>query len=170
MILKISNYIQSFEERKKYKQLADGQVIQSQTPRTIKSVPKKAKPRWVSSPKSTPNTAVAAKVVALVTGTVSEIGVSLRMEKKVADAERFIKNGTVYCQIERSFDQFRNDIRSRANALMAGSGCGADLRAWSQRIAPRRIIALVAPHTSPTAIIFSLSPTIFFSVPLSPNE
>jgi uncharacterized membrane protein YciS (DUF1049 family) len=40
--------------------------------------------------------AVAANIVALVTGMVW-----LRMAKKVAEAERFIKRGTECCQIER---------------------------------------------------------------------
>lgn len=53
-----------------------------------------------------PNTAVAAKVVALVTGTATEIGESLKIAKKVAEAERFIKNGRVYCQMKRSLSHF----------------------------------------------------------------
>ncbi|CAL1359617.1 unnamed protein product [Linum trigynum] len=65
----------------------------------MKPVPIKANPIRVSSPSIIP--AVAAKVVALVTGTASEIGASLKRAKKVADAERLIKKGIEYCQNSR---------------------------------------------------------------------
>ncbi|CAN6564377.1 unnamed protein product [Malus baccata var. baccata] len=132
-------------------------------PKTIKAVPNIARPRWVCSPKSKPNTAVAANVVALVTGTASEIGVWLSMAKKVAEAERLTKKGTVYCQIARSLSQLVREARS---LWWIGPGWARawaeeeDLRAWSQRRAPRRIRALVAPQTRPTPIIFSTSPII----------
>lgn len=131
--------------------------IQSQTPRTIRPVPSKACPTRVFSPNSNPKTAVAANVVALVTGTAREMGVWLRMAKKVAEAERFIKKGTEYCQIERRVSQFL----SEAMSLLWGGACGGlevDLRASSQSSAPRRMMALVAPQTRPTATIFSTSP------------
>ena len=138
-------------------------------PKTIKPVPNKAKPKWVCSPNSNPKTAVAANVVALVTGTAREIGVWLRMAKKVAEAERFTEKGIVYCQIDRSFSQLFRDVMSLF--WWGVFGCGGemdDLRAWSHRMAPRRIRALVAPQTSPTAIIFSMSPTILsFEDPIS---
>lgn len=136
-------------------------------PKTIKAVPNKAKARWVCSPKSNPNTAVAANVVALVTGTASEIGVWLSMAKKVAEAERFTKKGIVYCQIERSLSQFLTEVTSLWRAALGCAWAEGDLRAWSHRRAPRRIRALVAPQTRPTAIIFSTSPTIGFEDPIS---
>lgn len=131
-------------------------------PKRIKAVPNKAKARWVCSPKSNPNTAVAANVVALVTGTASEIGVWLSMAKKVAEAERFTKKGIVYCQIERSLSQLLTEVTSLWRAALGCAWAEEDLRAWSHRRAPRRIRALVAPQTRPTAIIFSMSPTIGF--------
>jgi hypothetical protein len=56
---------------------------------------------------SNPKTAVAANVVALVMGTVW-----LRMAKKVAEAERFIKKGIECCQIERRVSQLLNEAMS----------------------------------------------------------
>ncbi|KAK4396991.1 hypothetical protein Sango_1535700 [Sesamum angolense] len=95
-----------------------------------------------------PNTAVAAKVVALVTGTAKEMGVSLKMAKKIAEAERLIRKGTVYCQIKRRLSHF----------LSVGVFVrGVDLRAWSHMTAPLRMRAFVAPQTRPTATIFSTS-------------
>ena len=126
----------------------------------MRPVPNKAWPTRVSSPNSIPNTAVAANVVALVTGTVREMGVWLRIAKKVTEAERFMKKGTVYCQIERRVSQFLRE----ASILWRWDCCGGvevDLRAWSHKSAPRRMMALVAPHTRPTATIFSTSPIIF---------
>ncbi|KAL0410630.1 UNVERIFIED_CONTAM: hypothetical protein Slati_3652700 [Sesamum latifolium] len=92
------------------------------------------------------NTAVAAKVVALVTGTAKDMGVSLKMAKKVAEAERLIRKGTVYCQIKR-----------RLNHFLSVFVRGVDLRAWSHMTAPLRMRAFVAPQTRPTATIFSTS-------------
>lgn len=74
-------------------------LTQSQTPKTIKRVPNKAYPSRVSSPKSIPITAVAANVVALVTGTAREMGVWPRIAKKEAEAERLRKSGTEYCHV-----------------------------------------------------------------------
>lgn len=133
--------------------------MQSHTPNPIRAVPNRAYPTRVSSPRSIPKTAVAAKVVALVTGTASDIGASLRMAKKVAEAVRLTKKGTVYCQIERSLSHRRKEERSLFEERVA---LEEDLRAWSQRRAPRRISALVAPHAIPIATIFSTSPIIFF--------
>lgn len=76
-------------------------MIQIQTPKTMKKVPKRAKEIRVSSPRIIAETAVAAKVVAFVTGTAKEIGLSLNIAKKVAEADKFIKKGTEYCQVKR---------------------------------------------------------------------
>lgn len=81
-------------------------IIQIQTPRTIRKVPNKANHTRVSSPKSMADTAVAANVVALVTGTASDMGVSLKMAKKVAEADKFIKKGMEYCHVRRRLSQF----------------------------------------------------------------
>ena len=162
-ILKTPNNIDHKIYNKKKKPLLGGlqsHCVQSQTPRTMRAVPNKAWAKRVSSPKSIPNTAVAAKVMALVTGTVREMGVWLRITKKVAEAERFMKKGMEYCQIERRVNQF---LREESN-LCWGDGVGVDLRAWSHKRAPRRMMALVAPHTRPTATIFSTSPIILFSL------
>lgn len=140
--------------------------MQSHTPKPMRAVPNRAYPTRVSSPRSIPNTAVAAKVVALVTGTASDIGALLRMAKKVAEAVRLSKKGRVYCQIERSLSHRRREERNLVELE-------EELRAWSQRRAPRRIRALVAPQTRPIATIFSTSPIIFFpslSVQLSRNQ
>lgn len=162
-ILKTPNNIDHKIYNKKKNALLGGlqsHCVQSQTPRTMRAVPNKAWAKRVSSPKSIPNTAVAAKVMALVTGTVREMGVWLRITKKVAEAERFMKKGMEYCQIERRVNQF---LREESN-LCWGDGVGVDLRAWSHKRAPRRMMALVAPHTRPTATIFSTSPIILFSL------
>ena len=162
-ILKTPNNIDHKIYNKKKNPLLGGlqsHCVQSQTPRTMRAVPNKAWAKRVSSPKSIPNTAVAAKVMALVTGTVREMGVWLRITKKVAEAERFMKKGMEYCQIERRVNQF---LREESN-LCWGDGVGVDLRAWSHKRAPRRMMALVAPHTRPTATIFSTSPIILFSL------
>ncbi|EYU32316.1 hypothetical protein MIMGU_mgv1a016904mg [Erythranthe guttata] len=82
------------------------QMMQTQTPRRMRRVPNKARPTRVSSPRMIPKTAVAANVVAFVTGTAKEMGVSIKMPKKVADADRFIRKGKVYCQINTSFNHF----------------------------------------------------------------
>jgi hypothetical protein len=133
---------------------------------TIEPVPSKAKSTRVSSPKSIPNTAVAANVVALVTGTARDMGVSLKMAKKIAEAERLSKKGREYCQNMRRLSQLLSEERS------FWWNFGGDEREdeeeeeeeedfrdwWSQRSAPRRIKALVAPHTRPMVIIFSMSP------------
>ena len=66
-------------------------------------------------------TAVAANVVALVTGTASEIGVWLRMTKKVAEAERLTKKGTEYCQMKRSLIQSLKTTMRRSNGRRVGS-------------------------------------------------
>lgn len=131
-------------------------IMQKYTPRIIRNVPNKAKPTRVSSPRSIPKTAVAANVVALVTGTAKEIGVSLRIAKKVADAERFTMKGTEYCQVSKRLNQFSMVLRTWL--------CW-DLFVWaidlifsSQISAPFRMRALVAPQTSPTATIFCTSP------------
>ncbi|KVH93882.1 hypothetical protein Ccrd_004055 [Cynara cardunculus var. scolymus] len=71
----------------------------------MKKVPKRVNPTRVSSPSNIPNTAVAANVVALVTGTAREIGVSLRIEKKAAEADRLTRKGTEYCQTKRRLNQ-----------------------------------------------------------------
>lgn len=135
--------------------------MQIQTPRTIRRVPNKANPTRVSSPKSMADTAVAANVVALVTGTARDKGVSLKMAKKVAEADKFIKKGTEYCHVRRRSNQFFTVARNRWWSEEGLFGCiEEDLNFWSQTSAPRRIIALVEPHTKPTAIIFSKSPTI----------
>lgn len=135
-------------------------MMQSQTPRTMRAVPSRAWPRRVSSPRITPKTAVAANVVALVTGTVREIGVWLRMAKKLAEAEILMRNGTVYCQINSRFTQFLIEATSFWRRLDGGLEDATD-RSWrSQRTAPRRISALVAPQTRPTATIFSASARI----------
>ncbi|KAG6428663.1 hypothetical protein SASPL_112916 [Salvia splendens] len=127
-------------------------MIEIHTPNTMRQVPNSASPTRVSSPRMIPKTAVAAKVVALVTGTATEIGESLNIAKKVAEADRFTTNGRVYCQIKRSLSH----LWSRGVFVW-----GADLSAWSHKIAPLRMRALVAPQTSPTATIFSTSlPTI----------
>lgn len=124
-------------------------------------MPSKAKSSRVSSPKSIPNTAVAANVVALVTGTARDMGVSLKMAKKMAEAERLSKKGREYCQNKRRLSQLLSEERS------FWWNFGGDEREdeeedfsdwWSQRSAPRRIKALVAPHTRPMVIIFSMSP------------
>ncbi|KAJ1437978.1 hypothetical protein SESBI_03408 [Sesbania bispinosa] len=103
-----------------------------------------------------PKRAVAAKVVALVTGTARERGASERMAKKVAEAERLMRKGTEYCQIQRSLNQLRREKRNFWLRVECGCGFGEDFRASSQRSAPRRMIAFVAPHIKPTAIIFSI--------------
>lgn len=72
----------------------------------MRRVPNNVKPTRFSSPSSIPKTAVAAKVVAFVTGTAKEIGVSFRVAKKVADAERFSINGKEYCQVSKRLNQF----------------------------------------------------------------
>lgn len=128
-------------------------------PRTIRAVPKKVRGRWVGSPRRVPKRAVAAKVVALVTGTARERGASERMAKKVAEAERLMRKGMEYCQMERSFSQLRREKRIFWHRDEFDCGCGVFaevLRASSQRSAPRRMIAFVAPHITPTAIIFSI--------------
>ncbi|QHO57102.1 uncharacterized protein DS421_3g79410 [Arachis hypogaea] len=107
-----------------------------------------------------PKTAVAAKVVALVTGTARESGACERMAKKVREAERLTRKGMEYCQIHRSLNQLRRDNSALWYSLALGSALDVDFTAWSHRTAPRRMIAFVAPHTKPTAIIFSTSPTI----------
>ena len=114
-ILKTPNNIDHKIYNKKKNPLLWGlqsHCVQSQTPRTMRAVPNKAWAKRVSSPKSIPNTAVAAKVMALVTGTVREMGVWLRITKKVAEAERFMKKGMEYCQIERRVNQF---LREESN-------------------------------------------------------
>jgi len=116
-----------------------------------------------------PKMAVAAKVVALVTGTASESGASERMAKKVAEAERLMRKGMEYCQMERSLNQFPREMRIFWPMDDCGCGFAEDLRASSQRSAPRRMIALVAPHTIPTAIIFSIfAPSLTLSLSLNP--
>lgn len=123
----------------------------------MRAVPKKARGRLVCSPRSVAKTAVEAKVVALVTGTARERGASERMEKKVAEAERLTRKGMEYCQIERSLIQLRREDKIFWERFVdCGFGCEEDLRASSQRRAPRRMIAFVAPHIMPTAIIFSI--------------
>lgn len=136
-------------------------MIHSQIPETIKPVPNKASLTRVCSPKSIPKMAVAANVVALVTGTANEIGASLMRAKKVAEADRFIKNGSEYCQNKKSLTQLSNETKIFRRRL-GGFDCGAedDLIVWSQRSAPRRIRAFVAPQTKPTATILSMSPII----------
>lgn len=138
--------------------ISHSHVIQSQTPATIKAVPIKANPILVSSPKSVPNKAVAANVVALVTGTASDIGESLSRAKKVADAERFRKKGTEYCQKNITLSKFWTEERSLWWSF-GGFGEEEDnfRDRWSHRSAPRRNKALVAPQTRPTATIFSIS-------------
>ena len=128
---------------------------------TIKPVPYRARPTRVSSPSRIPNTAVAANVVALVTGTASEIGAWLKIAKKVADAERLMKKGSEYCQKKSRVSQLDKEFRIFWWSLLGGlPGVGVDLRDCSQRSAPRRIAALVAPQIRPTANIFSTSPII----------
>lgn len=131
----------------------------SQIPNTIKLVPNKASPIWVSSPNKIPNAAVAAKVVALVTGTAREMGALLRREKNVAEAERLIRKGTEYCQKRRRLIQSRRAIMILRRIWRGGGGGDSvvDDFLLSQARAPRRIRALVAPQTSPTATIFSMS-------------
>lgn len=80
-------------------------ITQTKTPTRIRKVPNKAIKPFISSPKSIPTKAVAAKVVALVTGTAKEIGVSLKLAKKVAEADKFSKNGTEYCQVSKRLSQ-----------------------------------------------------------------
>ncbi|CAL1414348.1 unnamed protein product [Linum trigynum] len=124
-------------------------------------VPINANPIRVSSPRSMANTAVAANVVALVTGTASEIGASLRRAKKVAEAERLIKKGMEYCQNSRRLIALLSEEMSfRWSAVDFGAAAGdpGDLLSYSR--APRRIKALVAPQMRPTATIFSTSPGI----------
>lgn len=134
-------------------------VIQRKTPKTIKPVPNRAWPTRIFSPSRIPNTAVAANVVALVTGTASEIGAWLKIAKKVADAERLMKKGSEYCQKKSRVIQLDKEFRSFWWILWGGFfGVGVDLRDSSQRSAPRRIAALVAPQIRPTANIFSTSP------------
>jgi len=82
---------------------------------------------------------------------------SERMAKKVAEAERLMRKGMEYCQMERSLNQFPREMRTFWLIGEWGCGFAEDFRASSQRSAPRRMIALVAPHTIPTAIIFSIS-------------
>lgn len=131
---------------------------------TIEPVPSKAKSTRVSSPKSIPNTAVAANVVALVTGTARDMGVSLKMAKKIAEAERLSKKGREYCQNMRRLSQLLSEERSfwwnfGGDEREDEEEEEEDFRDWcSQRSAPRRIKALVAPHTRPMVIIFSMSP------------
>lgn len=78
-------------------------MTQSQTPKTIIRVPKRAYPGFVSSPKSIPTTAVATNVVALVTGTAREMGVCPKMAKKEAEAERLSNRGSEYCHVMMRF-------------------------------------------------------------------
>lgn len=145
--------------------------MHKQMPRTIRAVPKKVRGRWVGSPRRVPKRAVAAKVVALVTGTARERGASERMAKKVAEAERLMRKGMEYCQMERSFSQLRREKRIFWHRDEFDCGCGVFaevLRASSQRSAPRRMIAFVAPHITPTAIIFSID-LCWLSLSLAPS-
>ncbi|KAJ4708486.1 hypothetical protein OWV82_018425, partial [Melia azedarach] len=82
------------------------------------------------------------------------------MAKKVAEAERFSKKGSEYCQIKRRPSQFFKEEKSFWWSLRGLGRMERFLRARSQMSAPRRISALVAPQTRPTAIIFSTSPVI----------
>ncbi|KAL4284608.1 hypothetical protein GQ457_16G002800 [Hibiscus cannabinus] len=85
------------------------------------------------------------------------------MAKKVAEAERLIKKGIEYCQNKRRVSQSDKDLRIFCSSLRGGWPlAGVDLRYWSQRSAPRRMAALVAPQIRPTANIFSTSPIILF--------
>lgn len=143
-------------------------MMQSHNPITMRAVPSRAWPRRVSSPRMTPKTAVAANVVAFVTGTVREMGVWLRIAKKVAEAEMFMRNGTVYCQINSRFTHFLIQATSFWRRF-DGADEGATDCSWrSHSTAPRRISALVAPQTRPTATIFSASATIIGRPFLSP--
>lgn len=143
-------------------------TIQIQTPIVIKRVPNNAYKTRVSSPKSIAETAVAANVVALVTGTAREMGLLLKIAKKVAEADRFSKKGMEYCQINSRLSQFLNEASSRWCIVEAwGWWVTEDLSLLSQIRAPRRMIAFVAPHTRPIAIIFSTSLPIFVLCRLS---
>ncbi|CAL9766676.1 unnamed protein product, partial [Musa acuminata subsp. burmannicoides] len=135
--------------------------MQIQTPKTIRAVPKKVRPTRISSPRIIAATAVAANVVAFVTGTATEMGAPPSMWKKAAEADRLIRKGTEYCHVRRRSIHLRTWPRRRPR----GRWPGVRDRSWSfrsQTRAPRRMTALVAPHTIPTAIIFSTSPAIFF--------
>ena len=67
-----------------------------------------------------------------------------------------MRKGIEYCQMERSLTQFPTEMRIFWHRVECGCGFAEDFRASSQSSAPRRMIALVAPHTIPTAIIFSI--------------
>lgn len=139
-------------------------MIHKQMPMMMRAVAKKVRGRLDCSPRRVAKRAVEAKVVALVTGTARERGASERMEKKVAEAERLMRKGMEYCQIERSLSQLLRESEIFWERFVEGGcGCFEDLRASSQRSAPRRMTAFVAPHTMPTAIIFSIfTPIVHF--------
>uniref|UniRef100_A0A0E0KZD0 Uncharacterized protein n=1 Tax=Oryza punctata TaxID=4537 RepID=A0A0E0KZD0_ORYPU len=127
--------------------------MQTQTPRMMSVVPSAAGAACVPSPRRAAATAVAAKVVALVTGTAMEIGAAPRRLKKAADAERLTANGTEYCHVRRSSTHRRNTPVTEEEVEVE-----RERRRWSQTSAPRRIRALVAPHTRPTATMLAASP------------
>ena len=64
------------------------------------------------------------------------------------EAERLARNGAEYCHVRR---------RS-AHRRTAPEPAGREPARRSQTSAPRRISALVAPHTSPTATMLAASP------------
>lgn len=126
--------------------------MQTQTPRTMSAVPSAAGAARVPSPRRAAATAVAAKVVAFVTGTATEIGAAPRRLKKAADAARLTANGAEYCHVRRS------SAHRRSTPVTEEEVAGRERRRWSQTSAPRRIRALVVPHTRPTATMLAASP------------
>ena len=121
--------------------------MQTQTPRTISAVPSAAGAGRTRSPRIAAVTAVAAKVTALVTGTATEMGAAPRSAKKAADAHRLAANGAEYCHVRRR-------AAHRRRTLLDGEARARR----SQTSAPRRMSALVAPHTRPTATMLAASP------------
>jgi hypothetical protein len=110
-------------------------------------VPRTAGAGRTRSPRAAAAAAVAAKVTALVTGTATEMGAAPRSAKKAADALRLAANGAEYCHV-------RSSSAHRRRTLPEGQARARR----SQTSAPRRISALVAPHTRPTATMLAASP------------
>lgn len=129
-------------------QILKSYEMQTQTPRTMSAVPSTAGAGRTRSPRSAAETAVAAKVTALVTGTATEMGAAPRSAKKAADAHRLAANGAEYCHVRRRAAHRRMTLREEGDARARRS----------QTSAPRRISAFVAPHTRPTATMLAASP------------
>ena len=140
--------------------------MQSVTPATMSATPTAVSRGRIFSPSAAPATAVTAKVVALVTGTASVIGLSLSLMTNRTDMERLRRNGSEYCHTHSSRIQSPRKLPTTPPGPLCFP-CSTAARVASSAISvPHFMSAFVIPHTVPIA---SSHPTIAIAPDCRPH-